>query len=257
MVNKDLRKALFDKLGIKPPAMSERVSRIKIKYGPTTTELATYLLAYQVGIDIAKYLDDETVEKVRQLRQHLPTFEKPRGQQKISAGQSDGSVVVNLGAKVSITDPVLPKHVLSEASKMAEIYPLFYIFENSVREVIVRVMQAKYGSTWWDKVPGKIRRDVDARIADEENNPWHGKRKSHGIYYTDIKDLIGIVNDKWDDFKNVFPSLHWFSQEIEVISRSRNIVAHNNPLSEKDARHLRTFFEIWYDQIESKRNLIP
>lgn len=138
------------------------------------------------------------------------------------------------------------------------VYPLLYILENSIREVILRVMQNKYGDDWWDtKVPNPIKKEVQDRINHENKNPWHGRRNVKKIYYTDILHLGRIIQNNWQDFKDIFPTIPWLTQRLEEISHSRNPVAHMNPLSRKDINRIKVYFRDWQDQIKDKLSNIP
>ena len=96
---------------------------------------------------------------------------------------------------------------------MTHIYATLYVFENSVREVISRVMTKKYGEDWWNQLNAKraikMRQDAKGRMSQEANNAWHGKRGSHPIHYTDITNLIDIFDEYWSDFKPYLPGFKW------------------------------------------------
>ena len=96
---------------------------------------------------------------------------------------------------------------------MTDIYATLYVFENSVREVISRVMTKKYGEDWWNQLNAKraikMRQDAKGRMSQEANNAWHGKRGSHPIHYTDITNLIDIFDEYWSDFKPYLPGFKW------------------------------------------------
>ena len=87
------------------------------------------------------------------------------------------------------------------------------------------------------------------RISKESANPWHGKRGSAPIFYTDIKHLFSIIKNNWPDFEDLFPNQNWIETRISEIEISRNIVAHNNPLAKRDIQRLSLYFEDWENQI--------
>jgi hypothetical protein len=79
MTNRKLRKALLDQHGISPQLLSYRVQKIKKKYS-MTTEDATYVIAQQEGIILDKYLDKDTVDRIRDIMYRIsPVSEAPRG----------------------------------------------------------------------------------------------------------------------------------------------------------------------------------
>lgn len=169
------------------------------------------------------------------------------------------AIQLTVGKTFEVTDSLLPHKVVSEAKEMAEVvYPLLYVFENSVRGIIIRVMQSAHGSNWWDtKVSKDIQQEVQKRRVKEDQNPWHGKRGVHPIYYTDLEHLGRIVQNNWADFKAILPTIQWLTQRVDEISHSRNPVAHMNPLSKDDIQRIKVYFRDWEKQIRSKRTIIP
>ncbi len=117
----------------------------------------------------------------------------------------------------------------------------------------------KYGDSWWDsKVSKPVRDEVAKRIADEAQNPWHGKRGAHQISYTDLYHLMRIVQNKTGRIsKTIIPSVQWLSQRLEDLSRSRKPALHVNPLGKHDIDRVKLHFQDWESLIAAKRSLIP
>ena len=92
------------------------------------------------------------------------------------------------------TDPILPPKKISEANEMAVVYPVLYLLENSIREVIDRVMISRYGDNWWDsEAPKGLRDTVSGRMADEKKNCWHQRRGDRPIDYLDLNQLTTLM----------------------------------------------------------------
>ncbi len=164
------------------------------------------------------------------------------------------SVAINFPSNPKMENPGLPVSVLHDATRMQEVYPYLYLFENSVRYFIKDTLEARYGAGWWDsKASNPTRQKAAERELKDGANRWHGKRGAHPIFYVDIEDLIGLISSNFVDFRDKMPSvkrpLEWVSQRIEEITLSRNIVAHNNPLSQKDISRLKIYYSDWVDQI--------
>ncbi len=251
----ELKCALRDKLGVKDRALYCRVDKLK-KQCPMNTRDGMCLLAHREGIFIDKYLDEETLARVRELDQHVAIFDTSEDQRKARKGTTR-IVNVTIGGKFKLEDPILPIRVLDEAKKMANIYAEIYVFENSVREVILRVMSKAYGDTWWEScVQKEIKDKVEGRRKKEKENPWHGKRRAHEIYYTDMPELYSIIKKHWADFTGLFPSQVWLEQKFNEIVMSRNIIDHHNPLNKNDIKRIEIYFGDWCRQIESVKDLL-
>jgi hypothetical protein len=52
-----------------------------------------------------------------------------------------------------------------DAEKMSEVYKNLYLFENSVRHVILSVMGLKYGSNWWET---KVSKEIKDKVGEKD-----------------------------------------------------------------------------------------
>lgn len=264
MTNRQLRKAVLEKLGITPQALSKRVQKLK-KQCAMTTEDATYVIAQQQGIILDKYLDKEIVGHVRGLLQQIsPPIQAPpsvgkatRRWRKEESRREQRAIVI--GKEFKITDPILQQKRISEAKEMAVIYPFIYILENSIREVIDRVMTSRYGDNWWDsEAPKGLRETVASRMADEKKNSWHQRRGDRPIDYLDLDQLPALMRKiDTEVVPDIIPSLEWFTQFVEEVYKSRCVICHMNPLDEDNIQALKVRFKQWQKQISARKNLIP
>jgi hypothetical protein len=251
MIPREIRNALMEKTGKTIRRIYQMIQEKKKEYKYTISkEMAAYILAAEKGIDISKILPEEELAKLRELRiSEAPIIKKERKvpEQKRAPQQ----IVIDIAKEFRIVDPFLPKKLITEAIEMAKIYPIIYLFENSVRNLIRTVLGKKYGANWWDiKVPQRVKREVAKRTKKEKKNRWHGKRGAHEIFYTTIGELESIIVTNWLDFRNVFPNEAWIKSRIDEIEISRNIIAHNNPLSDRDIGRLKLYYEDWIRQVK-------
>lgn len=246
MIDKQIFRLLQEKTGRKKSRIYQLINeRRKIYNFTISREIAAYLLAADVGIDISKYLSTEELEEIRSIAspriiERIPSKKKVRK-----------PIPVYIESKVPIIDPFLPNNLIKDAQEMARIYPMLYLFENSVRNFIKIILSSKHGQDWWQsRVPNKIKKKVKKRIEAEEKNRWHGKRGAHEIFYTDIDDLFSIISTNWDDFKDYLPNLEWIKVRINEIEISRNVVAHHNPLNPNDIKRIKIYFNDWVKQLK-------
>lgn len=255
--NRALRAELLKKLGVTPQRMSQRVAQVKRLYGPMSTEDGTYVLAHQEGLDLTKYLERPTVDRVRGL---LPTGAGPTTPSQPGPRRATAASLrpVRIAPSLELVDAMLPASVAEDARRMATVYPKLYIFENSIRNVIIRVLRAKYGRDWWTKcAPTGVQKTVAARKANEAKTPWHGKRGTHEIYYANFGDLRDIITKNWPDFQPIFLKQPWISQRLDELEPPRNIVAHNNPLSKQEENRVDLYFNDWIALLNDRKDLVP
>lgn len=163
------------------------------------TSEAVYTIAFDEGLDISAYLPAEETEAVRRLVAQLrsatpvaPGLVPARGRTKDSKPKP--ALVTIAGVKVEKL-PGMSATTAQEAKTMAEkVYPALYVFENSAREVIAKILEGQFGSQWWEKsVPKKVREAAQTRKDGESADPWHGSRGASMIDYTLLSELPKIV----------------------------------------------------------------
>jgi len=118
-----------------------------------------------------------------------------------------------------------------EAWRNAESYPLMYILENKIRQLIL----SRLGTDWWKTptVPQKII-DYAQRIKeDEKETPWMENRGDHPVYYITLKHLCTIIQMNGSNFKKI-EKMNVFLTRFEDLYPLRNSLAHNRSLTPRD-----------------------
>jgi hypothetical protein len=247
--------------GVTTEAVRQRRARLQ-RLVPMPNNIALYVLAHQLELPMHRWVKDaDTLRQVadyaRQANgrtdaggRQVPTRERrPRGAQPVPEVRLD-----NVDVPSGLLDP---KHI-REAERMSkEVYPLLYVFENSVREFIDGHLTAVYGNDWWDDpalvlVSKPVRDAVAVARKAEDENRYHSGRRARPVYYTLLGHLANIVasQDGWKVFKPPrFPRATWFPELIQGAEVSRNIVAHMNPIEPRDVRALRMSVDNWFKQI--------
>jgi Swt1-like HEPN len=222
-------------------------------------DIATYIVAHRAGVRIDPHLDDETLERVATFEAQLAAKE-PRSSTESSRRSSRVPARTTVTRDVKLGETALPKGALSpkhvtEAERMAKVYPRLYVFENSVREFIDGHLVQAYGNDWWDDaklVPTDVRRTVAISRKAEAENRAHTSHKARAIYYTTFGDLVRIVESEngWKVFKPpLFPRRTWFPELVRSSEVTRNIVAHMNPIQPADVKRLEMALQDWLRQI--------
>lgn len=214
-----------------------RIEAFQKKHKILSTRLAQNAYAYEVmeihpnklGLDeeesdeLQKWLDKKAQPAVPELKQERKEIRVPKISKRV----------------VDISG--LPPNLVDEAKKMGGIYPDLYILENLVRYVVMSVLESKYGSDWWNNrsvVSRKIAEKVEERKHFERENRWVAKRRTHEIFYTDLRNLSSIIATNSREFKKIFANLE-IEAELRKLEPSRNIIAHNNPLPPNEFGRIR------------------
>ena len=244
---------IAEKSKLKKSAIYDKLAKKIAEYnGLISKRAAAVLVAADFKIASYKYLSPEDKETLIKIK--APQVFETGARIKVIEKEKVASIVSLRG--ISVFDPFLPSKLLEEAIRMAEkCYPLLYVYENSIRNVIRILMERKYGPDWWDirvkQLHGNIDARIEGRIKEEADERWHSsKRGVHKIFYTDLDDLRKIIDDDWDLFKKIHPRKSWVIEHIMQPNHSRNIIAHNNPLSNRDIASIQTKIREWLDQIK-------
>jgi len=253
----ELKRAVIAATGLTRQGVEYRARQIKRNAGPMSTGEAIALLAHDKNIDITEYLEPEQVQRVDQLVVQRAILQSPEARERASA-PAPKIVNVSIAERLQLSDPLLPASVLRDAREMARVYAELYVFENSVREVIKRVLSGQYGAHWWEvcvKVQHpKVYQYAQSLMEKEKRNAWHRRRGEHPIHYTDIAHLVTLIEGQWEHFRGLFPDQTWVTQRIKEIATSRNVVDHHNPLRKRDRERIAGYFEDWLMQVESVKD---
>ena len=259
-----LRAALLEKL--KNPdrrRLHELAKAARKRYGPMSKDETYAVLADEHDIPVHKFLVGDDLTRVRGIIAAGAATGRAattNGRQRPGKAQAVVKEIVIDGARFVTDDPILPPQVADDAKRMAGVYPLTYVFENSVRELVVRVMEKKYGADWWRQplVPKKVFDHVVTNKAGEKAVPWHGSRGTHDIHYTSIDDLIAIMttNENRPVFEAVLGKAEGVRFLIEVIELSRHTIAHHRPLGSSDVKRLKLNIESWQKLLRERQHLI-
>lgn len=263
-IDKEFRKELLKKFNASPQALSQRVKKMK-KITLMSTADATYLIGHQLGVKVEKYLDQSQRSHLRGLQATVASLGKgsaPTKSHPITKPKTQENVI-KLSSQSRISDPVLSKEKMQEAVEMAAIYPHLFVFENSLREVIKRVMNSKYGHDWWGKEltggrVGNLRHNVDEKLKKEKKESWHQRRGSHPIDYLDLADLEIVLHAKQADFfPDIISDKDWFTQFMRELYPSRCVLCHMNPLDVTNIKDIYIKMEKWKKMIKANIGNIP
>jgi len=262
--NATIKKALLGKLGVTPQRLSQLVS-VRKKQLPMTTEQAVYTIAHENGIDIARSITSEELAVTQQILRDLANLTSGMASRGAPC-KEDAKRTSPRRATISVKGDALATMLgvasvrVDEAKSMAErVYPRLYLFENSLRDVIERVLKFSYGDDWWSKrVPKRVRDVAEKHRADEASDPWHGKRGAREIDYTLLTHLWKIIEHNWKDFANLFPNQAWIEGLVtNDMNVSRRVIAHMNPIENDDIKNIEAAYRKWAKQRNAIEKSLP
>jgi len=142
---------------------------------------------------------------------------------------------------------VLPKEVRT-ASETSEIYRLFFVFENFIRDFVLESLSEIAKENWWDRVPKDVHTEVEKHEQTEEQKQWMALDSRSKLALTTLPQLIRIIDDNanWNDIFKPLVRDRLLLQEARSISHVRNTVCHMSPVSEEEAERVKLVMRDWF-----------
>jgi hypothetical protein len=139
----------------------------------------------------------------------------------------------DIAARVGVKD--LDEDEVEAARKMSAVYIAIASFENMVRNLIsTRMLEVKKDKWWEECVSAEIKKKAQKKMDEEKRIRWHKSRGLSPIYFTEIGDLIAIIQQNPPVFEDIIPDTDWLRQIIRSVERSRNVIMHSGQLSLDD-----------------------
>lgn len=153
---------------------------------------------------------------------------------------------------LALTLESLADQFVEPARQMAVVYTVIAAFENTVRELVSRVLLDGHGEAWWETcVSEKVRKRAETRREDEQKHRFHKQRGELPINYTEFGDLANMIRANWPDFEAFLPSPEWASSVFEAVERSRNVIMHSGTLDAEDVARVGIHLRDWVKQVGS------
>jgi hypothetical protein len=146
---------------------------------------------------------------------------------------------------------LLDEEVVRNARRMSVVYTAIAAFENSVRDLLKKVLLAELGEDWWNLgVTEKVRTRALTKMKEEETVRWHKRRGNDPLNYTLMPDLITIMrNENWPRLEPYIGSIEWAASIFDVVERSRNVIMHSGVLDKEDIQRLGINIRDWIKQV--------
>jgi hypothetical protein len=150
----------------------------------------------------------------------------------------------------SLSLEVLDEDKVRNARHMSVVYTAIAAFENSVRDLVKRVLLEELGEQWWEQgVSEKIRKSAETKMEEEEKVRWHKRRGNDPLNYTTMTDLKNIIRNTWPKLEPYVGSVEWAAAIFDVIERSRNTIMHSGVLEKEDIQRLGINIRDWVKQV--------
>ena len=121
--------------------------------------------------------------------------------------------------------PLLPDKV-RRASEAAEVYRLFFVFENFLREFVVEILSKDTTKTWWEKVPTDVQTEVEKLEEAEETKSWMALGSRDKSALLTFPQLLRVIDHAWKEGFDDIVRDKGLIQEARLIGHLRNTICH-------------------------------
>jgi hypothetical protein len=130
----------------------------------------------------------------------------------------------------------------------AEVFKLFFVFENFLREFVLETLSELDAVNWWNRVPPDVQTEVERLEETEEQKQWMALSSRSKLALTTLPQLLRIMDDvnNWNDaFKSIVRD-KLLIQEGRGISHIRNTVCHMSDIPLEEANRVRQVMRDWF-----------
>lgn len=136
--------------------------------------------------------------------------------------------------------------IVSQANLAAEIYRLFFAFENYLREFIVQVLSKDGTEDWYSKVPTDITTEVSKLEENEESKTWMALGSRDKSSLLTFPQLVRIIDHCWKDgFSDLLRDKALIGQ-ARVISHLRNAICHMTAIPKEEEDRVKQVMRDWF-----------
>ena len=142
---------------------------------------------------------------------------------------------------------VLPSEVRA-ATESAEIYRLFFVFENFLRDFVLESLSDVEKENWWNRFRKMFSLKLKNMSKLRSLKQWMALNSRSKLALTTLPQLIRIIDDhaNWNDvFKPIIRD-KLLLQEARGISHVRNTICHMSSVSQEEAERVRLVMRDWF-----------
>lgn len=141
--------------------------------------------------------------------------------------------------------PILPEMV-KRATEASEVYRLFFIFENYLRDFVVEVLTKNPEQAWWDKIPTDVQTEVTKIEETEEMKSWMALGSRDKSALLTFPQLIRVIDHNWKDHFEEVVRDKSLLHEARLIVHLRNTTCHMTVVPNEEADRIRQVMRDWF-----------
>jgi hypothetical protein len=140
---------------------------------------------------------------------------------------------------------VLPEEVRG-ATRAAQVYRLFFVFENFLRDFVLSVLSEDDKENWWNRVPKNVQGDVDELEKKDETKAWMALGSRDKLSLTTYPQLLHIIDQCWNLGFEAALRDKSLIHEARHIAHIRNAICHMTDVPEEEVERVKQVMRDWF-----------
>ncbi|QNH07234.1 hypothetical protein HNQ27_07095 [Pseudomonas sp. B11D7D] len=141
--------------------------------------------------------------------------------------------------------PLLPDSV-RRATRAAEAYRLFFVFENFLREFVLDVLSRDATTSWWEHVPPDVRTEVEKLEQTEEVKSWMALGSRDKSSLMTFPQLLRVIDHSWKEGFSEVVRDKGLIQGARLIVHLRNTICHMSDIPDEEVDRIRQTMRDWF-----------
>lgn len=168
-----------------------------------------------------------------------------RGMQKLPGLVPPEPLRVSTSHDLAVTMP----DTVREAIDAAEVYKLFYVFENYLRDFAIEVLSGDGQEDWWPKVPKDVQDEIVKLEETEEAKSWMALGSRDKSSLMTYPQVLRVIEHCWkSDFEDLVRD-RALIQEARMAGHLRNAICHMSSIPDEEVARVRQVMRDWFRRI--------
>jgi len=135
-----------------------------------------------------------------------------------------------------------------DAITTAEIFKLFFVFENYLRDFILNVLSDADKENWWNIVPQDVKDDVAKLEETEDKKKWMNVDARGKLALVTLPQLIRIMDENavWKAHFEPLVRDKQLLQQTRLIVHTRNTVCHMSTVTPEEHERVKQVMRDWF-----------
>lgn len=168
-----------------------------------------------------------------------------RGMQKLPGLVPPEPLRISESHDLAVTMP----ETVREAMDAAEVYKLFYVFENYLRDFAIEVLSNDGQADWWLKVPKDVQDEIVKLEETEEAKSWMALGSRDKSSLMTYPQILRVIDHCWkSDFEDLIRDKALI-QEARMAGHLRNAICHMSSIPDEEVARVRQVMRDWFRRI--------